>query len=323
MTPGGPSRATASAEAPPRPKVAVVGAGAVGGYFGGLLARSGVETVLIGRESFVTAVNRQGLTLDTLTFTETVRVTATTELAAVRSAGIVLFCVKTTDTAATARALAPHLNSAALVVSLQNGAENAGVIGEITGRPAIPAIVYLAAAVPTPGTVKHTGRGDLIVGPDEPRVRGLAQLLKSAGIGCVVSRRIDDEIWEKLICNCALNAISALWQKTYGEIGRDATLWTMASAVVREALAVAQASGVNPTNMASEDEATTTVRRLTAQIAAAYSSTAQDLRRNRRTEIDALNGFIVRRGLDRGLPTPVNHALWTLVRTAEGPRESP
>ncbi|MBS0631329.1 MAG: 2-dehydropantoate 2-reductase [Verrucomicrobia bacterium] len=302
---------------PAKNKVAVIGAGAVGGYFGGLLARAGVPTVMIGRESFVSAVTRQGLALDTLKFKETVPVQASTELAAAQNADLVLFCVKSYDTESTARALAPFLAPDCTVLSLQNGVENADRISAITGRPAVPAVVYLAAAVPSPGTVKHTGRGDLIIGPDAPRLRALARLFEEAGVGCVVSDRIQDQLWEKLICNSALNAVSALCQITYGEIGRHETAWSVAEAVVGEALAVAQAAGVRPTGMEDHATALATVRRLTSQIAAAYSSTAQDLRRQRRTEIDALNGFIARHGRELGVPTPVNHTLWALVRAAE------
>ena len=182
-----------------KPKVAVVGAGAVGGYFGGLLARAGVPTVMIGRESFVAAVTQQGLTLNTLRFKETIAVEASTKLSAARGADLVLFCVKTTDTVATARGLAPFLAPTCAVLSLQNGVENAAQISAITGRPAIPAVVYLAAAVPVPGTVKHTGRGDLIIGPDGSRQQELSRLFLSAGVDCVVSPRIQDQLWEKLI----------------------------------------------------------------------------------------------------------------------------
>src|SRR5437763_8665191 len=103
------------------PRIAVVGAGAVGGYFGGMLARAGAPVVMIGRTPFVEAVRTRGLLLDTVQFKETVRVEASAELEAARGAAIVLFCVKTTDTESTARALSPLLSPSALVVSLQNG----------------------------------------------------------------------------------------------------------------------------------------------------------------------------------------------------------
>lgn len=302
---------------PPQPRVAVVGAGAVGGYFGGMLARAGVPTVLIGREAVVAAIKRDGLFLDTVKFQETIAVEASTQLSAVAGAALILVCVKTTDTVATARALAPLLRPGCTVLSLQNGVENAALISAATGGPTIPAAVYLAAAMPTPGVVKHTGRGDLIVGPQGSRLQEIAQLFQDAGVGCVVSDRIQDQLWEKLICNCALNAISALCHLNYGAIGQDEVAWEAAVSVILEALAVARAAGVNPTNMADAAAAIATVRQLTRQIAGAYSSTALDLQRKKRTEIDALNGYIARLGRDRGIPTPVNQTLWALVRAAE------
>src|SRR5580692_10987809 len=106
------------------PRVAVVGAGAVGGYFGGMLARAGAPVMMIGRAAFVEAVTKNGLFLDTVQFQESVRVEASTDLSAARGAEIVLFCVKTTDNTETARALANLLVPGAIVLSLQNGVDN-------------------------------------------------------------------------------------------------------------------------------------------------------------------------------------------------------
>ncbi|MBL9211600.1 MAG: 2-dehydropantoate 2-reductase [Opitutaceae bacterium] len=297
--------------------MAVVGAGAVGGYFGGMLARAGVPTMFIGRPNFVAAVERNGLRLDTLNFNATIAVAASTELSAAREADLVLFCVKTTDTDATARALAPFLAPGCTVLSLQNGVENADRISAIIGRPAYPAAVYLAAAATAPGVVTHTGRGDLILGPARDQLHSIARLWQSAGVGCVVSDRIQDQLWEKLICNCALNAISALSDLTYGAIGEDDAAWEVAVRVIEEAMAVARAAGIQPTRMEGTEAAMATVRQLTRQIAAAHSSTALDLRKGKRTEIDALNGYLARRGHELGVPTPVNRTLWALVRAAE------
>src|SRR5437764_8500782 len=122
------------AESQPWGKIAVVGAGAVGGYFGGLLARAGAPVVMIGRPAFVEAVKKNGLFLDTLQFQESVRVEVSTELSAVRTAEIVLFCVKTTDNATTARALAPLLAPGAIVLSMQNGVDNVEQIRATTAK---------------------------------------------------------------------------------------------------------------------------------------------------------------------------------------------
>src|SRR5713226_6246592 len=132
----------------PWPKIAVVGAGAVGGYFGGLLARAGAPVTMIGRPAFVEAVSKRGLFLDTVQFQESVRVEASAELSAARGAEIVLFCVKTTDNAATARALAPLLAHDAIVASLQNGVDNVEQIRAVAAIEALPTVVYVAASVP-------------------------------------------------------------------------------------------------------------------------------------------------------------------------------
>src|SRR5208283_1034656 len=115
------------------PKIAVVGAGAVGGYFGGMLARAGAPVTMIGRQAFVEALQKSGLLLDSAQFQETVHPEASKDIAAAAGAEIVLFCVKTTDTASTAKILAQHITSATIVVSLQNGVNNAEEIRAASG----------------------------------------------------------------------------------------------------------------------------------------------------------------------------------------------
>src|SRR5690349_1426364 len=128
------------------PRVAVVGAGAVGCYFGGMLARAGAAVTLIGRAPHIEAINRDGLFIDSIHFKDRVSVAATTELGAVRDAQLVLFSVKTLDTESTAKLLAPLLAPDTIVVSLQNGVDNAERIDFAAGIEAIPAVVYIAAA---------------------------------------------------------------------------------------------------------------------------------------------------------------------------------
>src|SRR5262249_21923166 len=171
----------------PWPKIAVIGAGAVGGYFGGMLACAGAPVVMIGRPAFVAAVKDKGLALDTLQFRENVRVEAASELGAARGAEIVLFCVKTTDTEETARALAPLPAPNALVAAMQNGVDNVERIREASGIEALGCVVYVAASVPQPGTVKHVGRGDLVVGPRNARTERFAALFERAKVPCRIS----------------------------------------------------------------------------------------------------------------------------------------
>src|SRR5271156_3055277 len=127
------------------PRIAVVGAGAVGCYFGGMLARAGAPVTLIGRAQHVEAINRDGLLIDSVHFKERVFVSASTVLGAVRDAQLVLFAVKTVDTETTATLLAPFLAPDANVVSLQNGVDNTERMDFAAGIQAISAVVYIAA----------------------------------------------------------------------------------------------------------------------------------------------------------------------------------
>lgn len=300
------------------PKIAVVGAGAVGGYFGGLLARAGAPVVMIGRPAFVEAVSKSGLFLDTLQFQESVRVSASTELSAARGADIILFCVKTTDNAATARALAPLLARESIVLSLQNGVDNVDQIRAAASIEALAAVVYVAASVPEPGRVTHLGRGDLVVGPRTETTEQVATVFERAGIACRISNNIEDELWTKLIWNCALNAISALGHANYGQIVASVDARKMIETIVDEVLAVARAVGVQLSGLGDSKAVHAKALTIGTQMAGTFSSTAQDMNRGKRTEIDSLNGYIARRGEELGISTTVNQALYTLVKLAEG-----
>jgi len=303
----------------PWPKIAVAGAGAVGGYFGGLLARAGAPVVMIGRPAFVSAIKKNGgLFLDTVQFQESVKVEASEELSAARGAEIVLFCVKTTDNASTARTLAPLLAPGALVLSLQNGVDNVEQIRAAARIEALPTVVYVAASVPEPGRVKHVGRGDLVVGPENEKTKSVAALFARAGVGCRISENIEGELWTKLIWNCALNAVSALGRAKYGQIGASPDARKVLESLVDEVLAVARAANVHLPGLEDPKAAYAGAFRIATQMAETYSSTAQDMQRGKRTEIDSLNGFIARRGAELGVPTPVNQAMYALVKLAEG-----
>ena len=299
------------------PRIAVVGAGAVGGYFGGMLARAGAPVTVIGRQPFVEAVKKAGLQLDTVQFHETVYPDASTEIVAASGAEVILFCVKTTDTARAAEGLAKHISPDAIVVSLQNGVNNAEEIRAAAGIEALPAVVYVAAAIPSPGCVKHLGRGDLVVGPKNARTERIASLFLQAKVPCRISENIEGELWTKLIWNCALNAISALGRVTYGEIFASADARHIIETLVEEVLAVARVKGIHPPGLEDPGAALAGALKIAAQMSGTRSSTAQDMARGKRTEIDSLNGYVARLGAQLGVATPVNHALYTLVKLQE------
>jgi 2-dehydropantoate 2-reductase len=299
------------------PRVAVLGAGAVGGYFGGMMARAGIPVVMIGRSAFVESVRKSGLFLDTVQFQERVKVEAAAEISAAKGADYVLFCVKTTDTAEAAKELAKYISSSATVVSLQNGVNNVQEIRNASGIDAVAAVVYVAAAMPTPAHVKHLGRGDLVVGPKHERTEKLAALCGKAKIPCRISENIEGELWTKLVWNCALNALSGLGRVTYGEIIASEDAKRIVEAAVYEVLAVARAKKIVPPGLEDPKVALAGSFKIAEQMSATRSSTAQDMAREKRTEIESLNGYVAKLGETLGVPTPVNHTLYTLVKLQE------
>jgi 2-dehydropantoate 2-reductase len=308
------------------PRVAVVGAGAVGGYFGGMLARAGAPVTLIGRPLHVDVWNRDGLSLDSIHFQERIPVRASTDIAAAGDAELVLFSVKSPDTEDTARQLAPHLKQDALIVSLQNGVDNVERMRAAAALDPIAAVVYVASAMVAPGRVKHAGRGDLVIGDFPGRSTGsrdatiarVASWFEAAGVPCRVSQHIDADLWTKLIVNAALNAISAVVQVPYGPIAAIPESRETVRQIVEECVAVARADRVP---LADED-LLDLVLRFAEDNGHVYSSTARDVARGARTEIDALNGFVVRRGASRGVPTPANQSLVALVKLREAQFET-
>ena len=235
-------------------RVAVVGAGAVGCFYGAMLARAGHRVTLIGRPAHVEAIRKRGLRFEGKEFDGYVRLDASTQADAVRGARLVLVCVKSSDSERAAAEIAPFLGPEAIVANLQNGVDNAERIHAVTGRPVIPAVVYVATEMAGPGHLKHHGRGELVIGA-----------LDVAPVPRADLERV---------------------QRWFGEAG---------------------------IKVAISDN----VYRIAEWMPTQYSSTAQDLQRGRPTEIDHLNGFVVRRGDALGVPVPANRVLYALVKLIE------
>src|SRR5579864_8263054 len=183
-------------------RIVVLGAGAVGCYFGGLLARAGHEVTFVGRPEHVAAISARGLLLETQTFKSHVQARAVTELSVRDPSELVLFCVKSNDTEAGGRALAPSLRPETSILSLQNGVDNAYRLSKIIHQSVIPGVVYVGAEMAGPGHVKHNGRGELLLGAS-PKSGELAHILSRASVPTTVADDIDKALWVKLITNCA------------------------------------------------------------------------------------------------------------------------
>lgn len=291
--------------------IAVMGAGAIGCYFGGLLFRAGHRVSLIGRQPHVEAIARHGLRWQRAEQDLQLNMSASTEATACHDADWVLVCVKSTDTQAVARQLLGRLRPDALLLSLQNGISNAEQLRAVLPQQVLPVASYVAVAMVGPGHVRHLGGGELAMGPSA-HSDTLAGCLRAAGIPTRIEASVETLLWSKLAVNCAWNALSAIAQQPYAALIEQADVLQLMQDAVAECLAVAAASGIQ-----LPADSWTQIRSLAERMPTQYSSTAQDLRRGKPSEISALNGEVVRLGQALGVPTPVNRALSVCVQLLE------
>jgi len=302
-------------------EIAVVGAGAVGCFFGGRLAQAGHPVTLIGRSAHVDAINRDGLWIDSEDFCGAIRVRASTSVSDAAHADLILLSVKSADTVAVAKALSPILRPNALILSLQNGVDNCTRLRPYIVQAAFPAVVYVAVGMQGPGRVKHFGRGELVIGdpesgassPAEDSLRAIARVFESAGIPCAVSPEIKHALWKKFLVNCTYNGISALGQMPYGEMVQVPQIQSLIEALTEEFIQVAQAEGVD----LSPEEAALANQTIARTMPGQRSSTAQDLARGKPTEIDYLNGVVVEIAHRHGISAPTHRAIHGLVKMLE------
>jgi 2-dehydropantoate 2-reductase len=309
-------------------RIGVMGAGAVGMFFAARLARAGADVTVVARPAHVEAVRRDGLLVDSVDGAFTVPLAAADTVSALGDCEVVLVSVKTVDTDATGELLAPVLGRETLVVSVQNGVDNAWRLRARLPQPVVPSVVYVSVEMAGPGRLRHNGGGRLIVGAPlgdaeqqgraERRLGQLQALLQDAGVPCPRSDDVRVDLWTKLATNCAYNAISALTGRRYGQFVDDPAVRAVMDLAADEIAALAAADGVPVTR----DMLGRAIDMIAQKMPQALASTAQDLQAGRRTEIDDLNGFVVRRGAALGVPTPVNQTLRTLVKFVEQARDA-
>lgn len=292
-------------------RIAVMGAGAIGCYFGGLLAKAGHDVVLIGRAQHVDAVRANGLLFESKTFHGHIPVGATTEPSGVAGAELVLFSVKSSDTERAVAEMLRHLKPDATILCLQNGVDNAERLRSVIPQTVIASAIYVATEMARPGHVKHNGRGELAV-ENSPATPKIAEVLNASGIPTTVSDRVRDVLWTKLITNCVVNPLSALTDLSYQPLMQVEGIDAVAKGVIAECCAVAKAMGVSVPATIEE-----IVLSIPQTMPRQKSSTAQDLARGKPTEIDYLNGYVVRQGAQLGIPTPMNQVLHALVKGRE------
>ena len=292
-------------------RVAVLGSGGIGGYYGSLLAKAGHDVVFVARGPHLEAIQRRGLTVRTQAGESTLPVTAVADTSGVGPVDLVLFCVKSYDSESAARLLAPLMARHTTVLTLQNGVDNVEAIGAIVRPDAVLAgAVYVALQLAGPGMILLTGGGGKIAlgepgGGVSERVQRVASVFQQSGIAHEVSTDIQRVLWEKFLFITGIGAVTALARSGIGPLLASAAGRTLLNASCAEIVAVAQADGAHLQTRAV-DAALTQAATVPAQW---RSSMARDLEDGRRLEVDALSGAVVRRGVKHGIPTPVHQTI--------------
>lgn len=302
-------------------KIAVMGAGAIGGYIGARLASAGAEVTFIARGPHLTAIRARGLTiLSPLGDLSIAPAAATDDPAAVGPVGAVLLGTKLYDVEAAARVIGPMLGHETAVVCLQNGVDATDIVARLHGRPhVVGGVVVINGEIVAPGVIRHNALNRLTVGEldgrESARLARLVALANAAGIEAASSRDIRLEIWRKFLVLAPMAALSAMTRVALARVRAHEETWRLAAQGMREVVAVAQAQGVGLTE-ADVRGALTFVESMPATWRA---SLAVDLEQGRRLEIDWLAGAVCRLGQAAGIETPFHRiALGVLKPHAAG-----
>jgi 2-dehydropantoate 2-reductase len=289
-------------------RIAIVGSGGVGGYFGGRLAAAGADVTFLARGAHLEALRARGLRITSPKGDlHLPRVKAESDPAAIGPVDVAFFAVKLYDTESALALLPPLVGPDTVVVGFQNGVETVGSLTRAVG-PAHTAggVSYVSAVIAEPGVIKHTAMDHLIFGkPDgsrSPQLEALLEACRPAGFQATLSPDITVDIWTKFVRLSVFSGMTAVTRGPIGVIVNDPELLEMLKAAVRETLAVAHAKGVAVPSTIDEDVAVA-YKALPPQ---AKASMLEDLERGRRIELPWLSGAVVRLGKEVGVPTPTH-----------------
>lgn len=289
-------------------RIAIVGAGGVGGYFGGRLAAAGADVTFLARGAHLAALRARGLRIDSPKGNlHLARVKAENDPAAVGPADVVFFAVKLYDTESALAMLPPLVGPETIVVGFQNGVETVDTLTRAVGaKHTAGGVSYVSAVIAEPGVIRHTAMDHLMFGmPDgsrSPRLEALLEACRPAGFQSTLSRDITVDIWTKFVRLSVFSGMTAVTRSPIGVIVNDSELLEMLKAAVRETLAVAHAKGINVKASIDEDVAAA----YTALPPQAKASMLEDLERGRRIELPWLSGAVARLGREAGVPTPIH-----------------
>lgn len=289
-------------------RIAVIGAGGVGGYFGGRLAAAGAGVTFVARGAHLAAMNANGLRIVSPLGDATVRVNAVDDVAKIDTVDLVIVAVKLWDTESVARTLKPLVDRGAAVVSLQNGVTKDDILREHVGAAAVlGGVCYIAARIAEPGVIEHTGTMQRVVfgefdGSRSPRAQAFLAACEAAKIDAELSTSIARVTWEKFVFLVGLSGATSFYRQAVGEIRVDPEKRALLYAAMHEVVAVGRARGV----ALDPDFADNRLAFCDTLPAAMTSSMYTDLMRGNRLELPWLSGAVVEMGTSLGVPTPVN-----------------
>jgi 2-dehydropantoate 2-reductase len=296
-------------------RVAVMGSGGVGGYYGGKLAAAGEDVTFVARGAHLAAIQRNGLQVKSVGGDFHVRPKATDDPGAIGPVDLVLFSVKGYDTEAAAERTRPLVGTETAVLSVQNGVDNEEKLARVLGKAhVLGGVVHILSTISSPGVISQiAGPRTLKCGEMDgglsPRVARIVEAFTHAGVGAEASSNIQVDLWEKFVFICAHGGVTALGRFGIGDILGCAETAQFYRGVMEEIAAVGRAKGVAlPADTA--ERAITFARKLQPEM---RSSLAHDLERGNRLEVDTLMGTVVRYGAEVGVATPLNSAIYACL----------
>jgi 2-dehydropantoate 2-reductase len=304
------------------PTVGIVGAGAMGALFGAHLAEAGGDPILVDVDpAVVERIGADGVAVRRGADTRHVPVRATTDPTGEPPVDVLLLFVKCYATDAALRLAAPLIAGETLVLSLQNGWGNADRVAAFVPRDRVFAgVTYHSATLLSPGVVDHTAVGRTYLGPIAPEATSQAQrissLLEAAGLEAAVDEEIVERIWGKLVLNASANPIAALTGLRAGALVEVPEVLSLIQDLAREVVAVGQAGGHD----LDADHALADVHELLVKAGPATSSMRQDVEAGRQTEIDVMNGAVLRAAEASGIEVPLNRVVHSLIKGYEAGR---
>lgn len=305
-------------------KIAVMGAGGVGGFYGAKLAEAGHDVSFVARGAHLQAIREKGLTIENLTdgSSRTYEVAATDRPETIGKADFLLFAVKMWDTEAAAEAVRPIVGENTSVLSLQNGVIKDIILKKRFGEKAVlGGVGYVATAIARPGVIGQTGDLQKVtIGEYDrsvsDRVKALVDSFSSTGIESKLSQDIERVLWEKYVFLVGLSALTAATRLPIGVLRRTPETRELLREVISEAVAVGRARGVN----LPEDYVEDRMQLVDTLPEAMKASMLHDLESGKPLELRWLSGGIVDLGAQAGVPTPANrYIVATLVPLADGP----